>query len=132
MGGEVGMKRVLFTAALLVTASQLHAAAFTPGDLVVYRVGTGSGSLSSASTAVFLDEYTVSGTFVQSVAMPTNGAGLQYALTASGTATSEGFLTLSGDGQYIVTTGYGTNVGVASIASSTATAVPRVVGRVDL
>src|SRR6476646_382680 len=37
-------------------------AAFTPGDLVVYRVGDGSASLTGIATAVFLDEYTPAGT----------------------------------------------------------------------
>lgn len=45
-------------------------AGFTPGNLVVYRVGTGSGSLSSVGTPVFLDEYTPLGTLVQSIALP--------------------------------------------------------------
>ena len=46
------------------------AAAFTPGNVVVYRVGDGSGSLVNTGNAVFLDEYTTSGTLVQSIAMP--------------------------------------------------------------
>src|SRR5688572_8497010 len=50
-----------------------EAAAFTSGNLVIYRVGTGgAATLSNAATAVFLDEYTTSGgTPVQSIALPT-------------------------------------------------------------
>jgi hypothetical protein len=33
------------------------ASGFTSGDLVVYRVGTGAAALTSAATAVTLDEY---------------------------------------------------------------------------
>lgn len=81
-------------------------AAFTPGDLVIYRVGTGATSLSSAATAVFLDEYTATRVLVQSIALPTADSGSNQTLTASGTATSEGLLTLSADGRYLELTGY--------------------------
>src|SRR5215470_6602323 len=106
-------------------------AAFTPGDLVIYRVGTGSGSLSSAATAVFLDEYRPDGTFVQSIALPTADNGANQTLTASGTATSEGLLTLSADGHYLMFTGYDAAPGTASIAGTSSSTVNRVVGRVD-
>src|SRR4051812_36707728 len=76
-------------------------AAFTPGDLVIYRVGTGTGSLVNTGNAVFLDEYTTAGALVQSVAMPTTASGSNKPLIASGTATSEGLLTRSTDGRYL-------------------------------
>src|SRR4051812_24363275 len=71
------------------------ATGFTLGNLVVYRVGDGSAALAATATAVFLDEYTPTGTLVQSIAMPTVVSGANKRLTASGTATTEGFLTLS-------------------------------------
>ena len=95
--------------------------AFTPGDLVVYRVGTGTGALGSASTAVFLDEYSPNGTLVQSIAMPTTAGGGYNPLTASGSATSEGNLTLSQNGENLVLTGYDATTGVAGIASTLST-----------
>jgi len=100
-------------------------AAFTPGDLVIYRVGTGSGSLSSAATAVFLDEYRPDGTFVQSIALPTADNGANQTLTASGTATSEGLLTLSADGHYLMFTGYDAAPGTASIAGTSSSTICR-------
>jgi len=103
-----------------------------PGDLVVCRMGDGSAPLTSASTAVFLDEYTINGTLVQSFALPTATVGSQYALTDSGVATSDGMLSVSGNGQYIMMTGYGITNGYASVASSAAATVPRVVARIDL
>jgi len=107
------------------------AAPFTAGNVVVYRVGTGSGTLSNAATEVFLDEYTTSGTLVQSIAMPTSVSGSHRRLTASGTATSEGQLNLSADGQYLTLTGYDADVGTAGIASTASATVNRVVGVVD-
>ncbi len=115
---------------LLVTALAGAAALaepFTPGNLVVERVGDGLVPLTSAATAVFLDEYTTAGALMHSVAMPTTtgSAPTTYQLTDSGVATSDGMLTRSTDGQYLIVSGVATNVGMASAASG---AYPRVVG----
>ena len=114
------------TAAFLLTSSVIFAGAFTPGNIVIYRVGDGVAALGSTGTAVFLDEYTPSGVLVQSVAMPTTGASGR--LVASGTATTEGFLTRSQDGRYLAVPGYDAAIGIAVTASTT---VPRAIGRVD-
>ena len=109
-------------------------AAFGTGNLAVYRVGDGVAGLSNASAAVFIDEYTPSGTLVQTVAIPTSDIGSNQSLTNSGSATSEGALSLSGDGQFLTFAGYDSVPGVASIASSATTGstpVARVLGRVD-
>jgi|GEM_PF-1693784 len=111
-------------AAFVLLTSSLLAAPFTAGNLVLYRVGDGAAALGSGGTAVFLDEYTPAGVFVQSVALPTGSGGL----VASGTATTEGFLTRSEDGRYLVVPGYSAALG-ATVTSSTT--VPRVIGRVD-
>ena len=123
---------IVVSLGLVIVAAPMWAAAFSPGDLVVYRVGTGSGNLVSTGNAVFLDEYTPTGTLVQSVPMPTSANGANYPLIASGTAQTEGLLTRSADGQYLLLTGYGTTTGGGTSLKSTAAAtVPRVVGRVD-
>src|SRR5438067_9892638 len=111
---------------LFLVVSPLAAAPFTVGNIVLYRVGDGSAALAGTGTAVFLDEYTPAGTLVQSVAMPTTGASGR--LVASGTATTEGFLSRSEDGRYLVVPGYDAALG-ATVTSSTT--VPRVIGRVD-
>ncbi|WP_027346658.1 ExeM/NucH family extracellular endonuclease [Hamadaea tsunoensis] len=102
-----------------------------PGDVVVLRVGDGSAALSNAATAVFLDEYTPSGTLVRTTALPTAAAGANRRLTVSGSATSEGALALSADGRYLTLGGYDADPGLAAVAGTTTTAVARVVGRVD-
>jgi PEP-CTERM motif-containing protein len=113
-------------------ATNIYAQTLTPGDLVVYRVGDGSGALGAASTIVFADEYTTSGTLVESIMMPTNTVGSQLALTAAGNATSEGLLTLSANGEYIMLSGYNTSTGTASVATSSSTTISRGVGIIDL
>ena len=128
-------KRTLILPALVglgnLAASPLASAAdFTPGHVIVYRVGTGAAALTNASTEVFLDEYSAAGTLVQSIALPTADSGANQAITASGSATSGGLISRSSDGQYIIVTGYDSAPGVASITSSTTTTVARVIGRV--
>jgi hypothetical protein len=109
-----------------------QASALTPGNLVVVRMGDGSAALTSASTAVFLDEYTPAGVLVQSIPLPTAVSGTNGPFTNSGTATSEGFLNLSADGRYLIQGGYSAAPGVAGIATSTSTTAPRVIARTDL
>jgi DNA/RNA endonuclease G (NUC1) len=133
------MRRLLTILATIATTvavfSQLpaiHASGgFTLGNIVVYRVGDGAAGLGSAATAVFLDEYTSAGTLVQSIAMPTAVSGANKRLTASGSSTTEGFLTRSADGQYLIVPGYDAAPGTASIATSAAATTNRVIGRVD-
>ena len=120
---------VLFLVAALTTAAT--AAPFTPGNLVVYRIGDGLAPLNSNATGVFLDEYTPSGTFVQSIAMPTADSGSNRPLTGQGTSNSEGLLSLSPDRTFLGLTGYAAAPGLASPAGTTAATVNRVVGLVD-
>jgi len=106
-------------------------ASFTAGNLVVVRVGTGTGALSSAATAAFLDEYTPAGTLVQSIALPTADAAGNRTFTLSGTATSEGALSLSSDGQYLLLGGFAAAVGTASVATTSTATANRVAARVS-
>src|SRR5262245_50550502 len=102
------LRRALQISALAVPAlcvSQMSSAApFTPGNIVVTRavggevdISGGGGSVgaitpgaltgSGVAASVFLDEYTPSGTFIQSIQLPNvrnTGAG-NRALTFSGT-----------------------------------------------
>lgn len=107
-------------------ASAQLAQPFTQGNLVVDRVGDGNAALSGAGTAVFFDQYTPSGTFVSTVAIPTNGA---TALVDTGNSTTEGFVSLSPTGTNLVFGGY--NVPLGTTVPGTAAANPRVVATVD-
>jgi predicted extracellular nuclease len=107
-------------------------AALTSGNVVVYRVGDGSAGLTANATAVFLDEYATSGgPVVQSIAMPTTVNGSNKRLTASGTATTEGLMTRSADGNYLLLPGYDVATGTTTITTSTSATVNRVIGRVN-
>ena len=117
---------------MFVPFSHAHTtAAFTPGNIVVYRVGDGTGVLSAAAAPVFLDEFTPAGALVQSVPMPTAVVASNRRLTAAGNSTSEGFLTRSVDGNYLVVPGYDAAVATGAVAGTTSATVNRVIGRVD-
>jgi len=103
----------------------------TAGDVVIYRVGTGAGALSSSATPVFLDEFEPSGKLVESIALPTTASGPNKSLLASGSAGSEGLLTLSADSNYLMATGYAAASGSAKVAETTSASVPRTVARVS-
>jgi hypothetical protein len=122
---------LLAVAAIAMPALRADAAAFTPGNIVVVRVGNGGG-LTTAAAPVFLEEITPGGILVQTIALPTTVSGSHRRLTLSGTATSEGYMNLSSDGQYFVLGGYDAAVGTASVPSTMGSAVNRVVARVDL
>jgi hypothetical protein len=118
------------TATANVSIQQLTAKAFTPGDVVVYRVGDGSAALSSASTVVYLEEYSPTGTLVQSFPLQSTAggaSGTNQPLTAAGTA-AEGFLSVTEDGHYLLVPGYDTVAGTAGVAGTSSTTVNREVG----
>src|SRR5580765_4919620 len=116
---RTGTKWVIL-AAIAGCGTASFAGTIQPGDLVIYRVGDGSGSLINTGNAVFLDEYTTSGTLVQSIAMPTANNGANHSLIASGTATSEGLLSVSANGQYVFLTGYNATPPQTGLAGSAA------------
>jgi hypothetical protein len=80
---------------------------------------------------VSMDEYSPSGVLLTSVELPTTSSGSNNPLVASGSASSEGGLTLSANGEYLVATGYDTAVGTSGLSSSAAATVPRTIATVD-
>ena len=121
------MKKPLISLLSLALSAHLGAAAFTPGNVTVLRVGSGTGALSNACTALFVEEFTPSGAAVQSIALPTATAGARICL--SGTATSEGLMTRTVDNSALLVAGYDAVLGSAGV--STAAAVNRVVAIIN-
>ncbi len=102
---------------------------FTIGNLVVVNV-----TAASTTSAIALDEYTTTGVFVQSIALPTAPVGANRQVSIRGNASSEGYLNVSTNGRYLLLTGYDAPVGTpnATIEASTAASINRVLARVDL
>ena len=121
-------------AATIAFGATAEAQGFTVGNVVVVRVGDGSSALTAASAPIFLDEYTTTGTFVQSLPLPTGTVGTQRAITVRGNATSEAYLNVSINGAFLTMCGYDAAPGSASSVTQDAAAnvTNRVIARVDL
>lgn len=95
----------------LFCLSAASAQSFTKGNLVVFKVGKGSATtdtLTSAGFPVNIDEYTAAGVYVRSLPMPTAVAGSNKRLITSGSANTEGQLTRSADKRFLLVPGYDT------------------------
>jgi hypothetical protein len=113
------------SALLLLVAMGVHAQPFTPGNLVVVRVGDGTAALSANGAAVFLEERATGGTLAGPILAVPN-------LVVSGSATSEGALCLSGNGLFLTIAGYNAPAGTASLPTSPSASFARVIGMVDV
>jgi Ca2+-binding RTX toxin-like protein len=105
-------------------------AAFTPGNIVVTRMGDGSPSGTGATVGnkFFLDEYTRAGVLVQTIALTDlAAAGPQGGIFGSFSG-GDGLLTLSTDGRYLLLAGYGSPANSQTVSGST---VSRVVAVID-
>ena len=110
----------------LLTFTTGHAQ-FTSGNLVVLQVNDGVATFTNTGNAVILREFTPAGATGFSVNVPTSGT---TALIVSGSATSEGALSLSANNKYLVFGGYAQAItNTISLASSTT--IPRSVAIVD-
>lgn len=121
---------VLIFSLSLVWPGFSEAQSFTPGNLAVLRAGNGTEALVNSGNSLFVDQYTVNGALVGTIAVPDSGA---QALLISGTAGSEGGLTRSLDRAELILAGYNTNRGsiTGSLSSQSGAAVPRAVAAVD-
>ena len=117
-----------FAMLLLSTAVLGQPTDFVPGNLVVTHIGDGN-ALTTASTQLELAEYNPAGTLIQSVSIDPSTAGAR--LTVAGSSTSESHLNRSADGRYLILCGFDAAPAVASITTSVAQTVNRVVARVD-
>lgn len=100
-------------------------AGFTPGNIVVLQA---NGTTSDAQSVSLL-EFTTAGTLVQTINLDTTGLNR---ITQSGSASSEGHLSVSSDGRYLTLVGYDAAVGTSTIAGTTSAAANRLVSIVDV
>ncbi|MBI1322574.1 PEP-CTERM sorting domain-containing protein [bacterium] len=97
---------------LASTGAMASAADLVPGNLVVERIGNGTTALSGSSAAVAVQEFTTSGTLVQTLTTQFTGSEL---LTDSGSATSNGYL--NSYGGYLAVPGLNVAAGTTGAAS---------------
>ena len=123
---------LLTLAATALLTSTAAAQFFTPGNAVVLRVGDPAITLGSIAAPIFLDEWdTNTNTLVQSLAIPNSSTGATPSTTQRGYSSSEGCLTLSSDGRYLILAGYDRAVGATDPGAEPAISTNRVIVRVD-
>ena len=107
-------------------------APFTPGNLLVLRLGDGSPLPSgNVAMALYLDEVTPAGGRVQTIPVPVADNGPHQSLTGSRIGDAEGLLTRTDDGQYVFFTGYDAPPGTTNLSNLPSSQIPRIVARLD-
>ncbi len=124
------MKRKLLFTFLIASSNFLAYAQFTPGNIVVVRVGNGSTAIGASTTNVSLLEYNVAGTLGTTVNLDAATAGSR--LTIVGSSGAEGLLKLSNNKNYLTLGGYDAATGVSTVVSAAgASSFTRVVARIN-
>jgi hypothetical protein len=120
------MRGALAATFLGLAATQANA------TIYVTQVGDGAAALTNGSTALSVLKFANDGTpdVPGTIALPTAASGANQPFSIAGTPTSEGFLTLSANGQYLTVAGYAVSPGTPAVASTASTAVPRAVARI--
>jgi len=123
------IKNTIFFSAIILLCVNTSYAQFTAGNITVLQVGDGVSTLTNTGNQIILKEFTPTGTPAFSLSVPATGTN---ALINSGSATSEGALSLSSNGQFLVFGGYNAATGfTASISGSSSTLIARGVGVVN-
>jgi len=114
--------------ALMATLSAAQAQYFTQGNLAVVQMGTATQAAATTGEPVSIVQFTTAGVPVGTpLTLPSTGASA-FILDNSAT---EGFMTLSGNGKYLVLGGYNTNIQTSSLTGFTSTNVFRAVATID-
>lgn len=126
--------RILLCSLLFACVAQSSAQSFGNGNIVVVRIGTGALPMTAGTAQpVYLDEYTPCGDLVRSIALPVtiSGSNRRLTLPPSSVDYTEGFISLSEDGQYLALGGYDAATGTVAVTGSTSSTVNRVVGIIN-
>ncbi len=119
------------TVVALVCAPVTLATSLTAGDVVVERDGNGTEALSGSAGSVFLDEFEPNGNHVAELAFPTSANGSNKPLLDSGSATSDGLMTLSANSECLLAVGYDAPLGTEHVTETPDKTFPRVVAVVN-
>jgi hypothetical protein len=122
------MSRTASAFILLFLKASTTLAQFTAGNLVVLQVGDGASPLINTGNKIVLREFSPQGASAFSVSISTT----VNPLIIGGTTSSEGALSLSSNGEYLVFGGYAQALpNTTVLAGSSASAINRGIGLVD-
>jgi hypothetical protein len=119
------------SAVLFALTGGLAHAQFTPGNLVVLRIGNGTDAITGNTSSIqdTLLQFDTAGNPVGTpLSIPSTGSG---AYTNTANAATEGVLTRSVDSQYLLFGAYNAPAGTVTIATSSAATNQRAIVRVD-
>ena len=117
---------VTVSAALIVSATGLN---LNPTNLIVLRQGDGIQAIASTGNTLFLDQFTTSGTYVNTVSIPDSGPS---ALIQNGTAPTEGYINLSLNRGVLTLVGFNvTRPWTSGLGNTASVDVPRAIATVD-
>jgi hypothetical protein len=103
--------------------------AFEAGDVMGVQAGDGFSPYNDTATAVFVDEYSPSGTLIQRLALPqANSGSSTHAVTVGGFDNTTGMLSRSANGLYLTLAGFDTTPGTANPNNTTNRTVARIDG----
>jgi hypothetical protein len=125
---KVSMKKLSTFLALLSTLAIQAQEPFTPGSIVVVRVGVSDSTLPAGSSPVFLEEFSANGNHLQTIPIPYEG---DAKLTIGGRTITEGVLRRSANGAFLTLGGYNLVPGVSS-PTSTSTGADRSIARIGV
>src|SRR5690606_3150858 len=118
---------IFFVLVVFIAKSQ----SFSDESLVVIRIGNGEEILTSKSTPVFIDEFSLEGKLIRSIALPTSAQGKNRALTLSGNQMDEGYAGLSPNKDCLILVGYDTSLGIDSVLKTPSSKVPRTIALIS-
>lgn len=121
------MKNLITFFSVLISVISFSQQPFTPGSIVVVRVGSPDSSLPAGSSPVFLEEFNPMGKLLQTIPISYEGVNK---LTLGGRSVTEGLLKRSANGMYLTLGGYNLEPGISS-PTSTSTAADRVIARIS-
>jgi hypothetical protein len=108
---------------------------FKSGNILVLRVGNGSIPMVTGAMPVFLDEYTTTGSLVQSIALPTTVIGSNKMFTLNGYSSDpgleSGLLNLSTNGQWLTLAGFDAAVGTSNSTLVNNSSINKTIALVD-
>ena len=121
------MRLLVVILGLSVVAVQNAAA-----DLWVLQINDGAAPISTFSTALIVKKFAdTGGAPLTTIPLPTTASGSNNPITVRGSSTTESFMNLSTNGQYLTLGGYGVDPGTVNNPDASAT-TPRVVGRIEI
>ncbi len=131
---KIRTMRSLCALAFAAGAASVLAGPIGANHVVVIQVGADNrvSNVTNAAMDQYLKEYTKLGVFVQSIPLPVSVSGNNRRMTQSGTATSNGHLNLSVNGQFLTLCGYDADFNTAGVANTPVTTVNRIIGRVSI